>query len=454
MKRFRLKNNDKRVQGSRRASLLLRLGGLGVGLCWSLAALGAPDLAGIEPNVFRILTRTETTAGSGTGFWIRGASALVTNRHVVDGISDIVVVAREGGELKLLPVVVLHSSATHDIAVLSVPGLTPPPGLLLAPIGEVAKGQPVWAVGYPQAADRGRVDRNAAETTLTAGIVNRMLQQPWGESGPALWLIQHDAKTSHGNSGSPLLDTCGYVLGVNTQIEQAELAPVAYNYALGIAELRQLLDGWGIGHRDADEPCNTGGVDTAGNEPLAWWLGGLAAALAGLALLLVLLRGSRERVVHVVESYSRYRRRTQALAEILTGEQDVKTVHHPFAPKPVYEVVTLTLQQEGKILCLLRCPPNRPYECVIGRSAAWCDQVIDENTVSRRHIRVRWEPRYSEWLVEDLESSNGTRLDGRALRPYAPVPLASGAVLTLGGVKLTVESGFEGGKRPAIGADC
>ncbi|MFO1371679.1 MAG: trypsin-like peptidase domain-containing protein [Candidatus Competibacteraceae bacterium] len=441
-----MNNNGNGVLGLRRLMLFIRLGGLGLGLCWSLLVAGAPDLAGIEPNVFRILTRTETTSGSGTGFWIRGASVLVTNRHVVDGIRDIVVVAREGDELKLLPAMVLHSSATHDLAVLAVPGLSPPPGLPLAPAGEVSKGQAVWTVGYPQAADRGRADRNAAEATLTAGIVNRMLQQPWGEAGPALWLIQHDAKTSHGNSGSPLLDTCGHVLGVNTQIERAESAPVAYNYALGATELRQLLDGWEISHRDADKACVVDRGEAAEDERLTWWLGGLAASLAGLALLLVLLRGSRERVVHIVESYSRYRRRTQAPMELPWGSQDVDTIGHPVGSRlPAHEVVTLILRQEDRVLCVLRCLPHRAYECVIGRSAAWCDQVIDNETVSRRHVRLHWEPHRSQWLVEDLESSNGTRLNGRSLRPYTPTSLTSGAVVMLGGLKLTVEYGYEGG---------
>ena len=66
----------------------------------------------------------------------------------------------------------------------------------------------------------------------------------------------------------------------------------------------------------------------------------------------------------------------------------------------------------------------------IGRSDALCQLVINDDSVSRRHARLLY--RHGGVLLEDLDSLNGTHLDGDRLEPYAPVQLTSGAVVALG----------------------
>ncbi len=66
----------------------------------------------------------------------------------------------------------------------------------------------------------------------------------------------------------------------------------------------------------------------------------------------------------------------------------------------------------------------------IGRSNAICQIVIDDESVSRQHARLLYE--HGRILLEDLNSSNGTDLDGDRLVPYSPVRLTSGAVVALG----------------------
>lgn len=66
----------------------------------------------------------------------------------------------------------------------------------------------------------------------------------------------------------------------------------------------------------------------------------------------------------------------------------------------------------------------------IGRSNAICQIVIDDESVSRQHARLLYE--HGRILLEDLNSSNGTDLDGERLTPYSPVSLTSGAVVALG----------------------
>ncbi len=71
---------------------------------------------------------------------------------------------------------------------------------------------------------------------------------------------------------------------------------------------------------------------------------------------------------------------------------------------------------------------------VVGRHPALCDRVIDDPSVSRRHMRIGMAE--GKPYVEDLNSLNGTLLDGEEVPQFQPVPLAAGQELTLGRVVL------------------
>jgi predicted component of type VI protein secretion system len=73
---------------------------------------------------------------------------------------------------------------------------------------------------------------------------------------------------------------------------------------------------------------------------------------------------------------------------------------------------------------------------VIGRHPALCDRVIDDPSVSRRHLRIGMAE--GKPYVEDLNSLNGTLLDGAEVPQFEPVPLAAEQELTLGRVVLEV----------------
>lgn len=147
-------------------------------------------------------------AAEGSGFVIDTAGHIVTNQHVVDG-ADSVTVRFPGGRTAKARIV--GTDASTDIAVLDVDV----PSSQLHPLrfGSSAKlevGQDVAAIGSPF----------GLPGTMTAGIVsavNRTITAPNGYSISGA--IQTDAPINHGNSGGPLLDTSGAVIGVNAQIE-------------------------------------------------------------------------------------------------------------------------------------------------------------------------------------------------------------------------------------------
>ena len=73
---------------------------------------------------------------------------------------------------------------------------------------------------------------------------------------------------------------------------------------------------------------------------------------------------------------------------------------------------------------------------VVGRHPALCDRVIEDPSVSRRHMRIGMAE--GKPYVEDLNSLNGTLLDGEEVPQFQPVPLAAGQELTLGRAMLEV----------------
>lgn len=69
----------------------------------------------------------------------------------------------------------------------------------------------------------------------------------------------------------------------------------------------------------------------------------------------------------------------------------------------------------------------------VGRAAA-CDVVVDDDSVSARHARLEYEQ--GTWRITDLQSVNGTAVEGVKLSPDVPTPLPYGATVRLGGVRL------------------
>jgi S1-C subfamily serine protease len=155
-------------------------------------------------------TTAETQQALGSGFVIDKAGHIVTNYHVVQGAQR-VLVSFSNNE-RLAAQIVGRDPAT-DVAVLQVKAqsraLTP---LELGNSDAVRVGDSVVAIGNPLGEDR----------SITAGIVSALQRRIFAPNGaPIDNVIQTDAALNHGNSGGPLLNTRGRVIGVNSQIQTA-----------------------------------------------------------------------------------------------------------------------------------------------------------------------------------------------------------------------------------------
>ena len=147
----------------------------------------------------------------GSGFVVDKAGHVVTNYHVVQGAKQIRVSFSNGASMKAT---VVGTDPSSDLAVLKIDAssraLTPLP---LGNSDAMQVGDPVVAIGNPFGLDR----------TVTAGIVSAIQRAITAPNGYTIdHVIQTDAAINHGNSGGPLLNGRGEVIGVNSQIETGD----------------------------------------------------------------------------------------------------------------------------------------------------------------------------------------------------------------------------------------
>ena len=143
--------------------------------------------------------------GSGSGFVISSDGYVVTNHHVISDALDIHVITAEGEKLKAA---LKGSDPSTDIAVLKINGLKLP-ALSFAPSDGLKVGQIAIAIGNPY----------GFQSTVTTGVVSALGRTLRSQTGRLIDdVIQTDAALNPGNSGGPLVNSNGQVIGVNTAI--------------------------------------------------------------------------------------------------------------------------------------------------------------------------------------------------------------------------------------------
>jgi S1-C subfamily serine protease len=153
---------------------------------------------------------------TGSGIVLDRSGLILTNDHVVSGAATITVSFGASGD-DTRPARLVGEDPSTDLAVLKVD----PVGLALRPLAlansdAVAVGDAAFAIGSPYGLDR----------TLTSGVVSALGRQIGAPNGATIaHVIQTDAALNPGNSGGPLLNAAGQVIGVNSQIEDGQADP-------------------------------------------------------------------------------------------------------------------------------------------------------------------------------------------------------------------------------------
>jgi S1-C subfamily serine protease len=169
-----------------------------------------------------VLIDTPTARGSG---FFATPDTVVTNAHVVEGNSSVTLKMSDGSSVQAR---VVRSEPTVDLAIVRV--TTPRAGQATLPLASIATaraGQEVIAIGSPL---------GLLQNTVTRGIVSGI------RNAGGVMLIQTDAAINRGNSGGPLLDRYGRVIGVTT-LKMAPAGAESLAFAVAADHARPLLEG-------------------------------------------------------------------------------------------------------------------------------------------------------------------------------------------------------------------
>ncbi|WP_456385729.1 trypsin-like peptidase domain-containing protein [Profundibacter sp.] len=398
-----------------------------------------------DRSIGRVIVKLSKGTGFGTGFvvgTVPGSSDLyfVTNQHVAEMASKFVIGFGLKDRVAVFTATVVVKSKGHDMAVLrlKVDGTQnyTPPALVLAR-REIEKGEQAYAIGYPAVADNAVADWTSPdgfETTLTVGRVSRVTNGNWENQDTPIEIVQHTASISGGNSGGPLLDICGRVIGVNTAfaVKGNDTYLASSSNSLG-----NFLRDAGIKYTSRSAPCrpnegaanpstgaqpdtsNTGTASGGGDLPI-WGIVLIALALVGAIAFGVFTMTSSKNKSGVQDSL-----------------EDDPSMQQAHGGSSIALRLAISLP-DGNRTSLAITKSMLKSGAVLGRAGS-ADLAIDGGKISRQHAKIYQDGR--KLMVMDMGSTNGTKLNGKPLRPHQPTQINSSSRLELGSVKIKLSRG-------------
>lgn len=206
--------------------------------------------AKVLPSVVQVNVTTRQGEAIGSGVILTSDGKILTNAHVVSGSVGAATITLSDGTKYQADV--LGSDTKVDIAVLQAQGAS---GLTAAALGDSSKlqvGEQVVAIGSP----------GGLQNTVTSGIVSALNRQlsdisggeqgtPFGQTanrtsaGPSYTAIQTDASINQGNSGGPLVDMNGQVIGINSALyspSSTSAGSVGIGFAIPINDAKTIID--------------------------------------------------------------------------------------------------------------------------------------------------------------------------------------------------------------------
>jgi S1-C subfamily serine protease len=208
----------------------------------------------VSPSVVSVFARTnprnllkpgqeESDVQTGTGIVWDAAGHVITNYHVIKGTDEFAAHLASG---ESVPVRVIGTAPNYDIAVLQLERTqTPPRPIAIGNSADLQVGQSAFAIGNPY----------GLEQTMTAGIISALRRtMPTAEGHEISGGIQTDAPLNPGNSGGPLLDSAGRLIGVTSMIISGSGASAGVGIAIPVD----------VVNRVAAQLISTGHVPTPG----------------------------------------------------------------------------------------------------------------------------------------------------------------------------------------------
>jgi hypothetical protein len=369
----------------------------------------------------------------GTGFFIgkegEDPEYMITNHHVVEdflenGNGQYINVVVDGVEtlakVKLrvyfdendyVEAYVEDYNATKDIALLRLESPTDKrkPIALCSPTEDMI-GSTIYCVGFPGSADNFYVDTISSwgkeDATVTTGTISRFLTT----SGTGVKSIQTDAVIQHGNSGGPMVNGNGSVIGINTYSVDSDDGE-SHNYAVSIDEAISMLNNNNVPYYME----KTSG-SLLENKPL------LIGIAAGVLVIIVII----------------------ILVVVMSGKKKSEAPQPAAAPVQPLQAADISVPpvqtRRGMVRSLSPQHNGQSFDVdrngiLIGRDRANCRIAYNEGTpgVSSRHCSITFDEASGEFLLTDLRSTYGTFLmNGQKLEPNVPYHLRAGESFYVG----------------------
>jgi hypothetical protein len=414
-------------------------------------------------QIFVLESAKPFRSSSGTGFVINSQGYVGTNNHVIkdamlkDEGKLRVYVNPEGTTVNLVTALtkpnatVVWQSGSLDMAIVKIDDdvLFGIKGLILTSVLP-ERGENVTALGYPGAANNNEFNTNdkTSNATFTKGVLSRTYQGAWKGKNVPLSIVQHSAEISWGNSGGPLVDECGRVIGVNTQLSlkgkaflptkkgmvTLETPAAGVYYASQITELIKELDRRHINYTFSQDKClSAGDIQDEFRTTLITVVAVVALGFMSLGILMVIfLRKPRQQVVHAIENVSRRFSRKASDPQPMTPA--ASSVSSATAPSLILDGRDGDTGRQYRIV--ISGHDMARGSVVIGRDPGVAQVVIDHPEVSRAHAMLFWQD--GCYRITDNESTNGTRLNNQDIYRSQQLQLRNGDKLEFGTLDLRV----------------
>ncbi len=335
---------------------------------------------------------------------------------------------------------IVEVSGPQDLAILKITRDNGSPDTPLRPVpifkDPPDQGATVASFGFPGVADiatERRLNKEFYLSSMTTGVVGRVtvsstFAYPKPIPGHTVQVIQHDASIAGGNSGGPLVNACAGVVGVNTQSLGLSSESRRVYQASTSNELLDLIERTNLKIQPITTACNGTIATVSGINAIS------GSGQLSTAVLIMIVLGTLTVVSGGLFAYGRSRssgsssRSSSGRSSRGSGRSWGKS------SKPVVNVMLRGPNGTGKAVGVTR--KQLESGAIIGRSSK-ADIIIEDPRVSGQHATLSLRDR--KLRIKDLNSSNGTKVDGQKVPGGGSVTLSSRSTVQIGDSSFTVK---------------
>lgn len=376
-----------------------------------------------EPNTFRVIVPLNTEGlSSGTGFVINKEGYVITNNHVIKGNKGIFLVKNKFEQYKKVKLIKTYPK--HDIAILKIQNYSKETFLKLQKPKTITKGLKIFPLGFPGGADT--LEGITFNPTLNAGIISKIDIATRGSFPPNYKLIQIDAAINHGNSGGPLLSKNGTVVGINTLGKDGTQGIF---WAIHVEELIKVLKQNNIAYTIDDRD-----IGETNNMKMIW----IVLALFSLIIIIAIAYMTKIKNSRVgVQREDLSKIINDKIQEKIYKDNNVEDISLDVSNDESIEsdkTRMMSISIISKDASLPEINNMSQQEMILGRSPS-SDIIIKNQSISNQHLKLIMQGNIVK--LTDLNSTNGTYIDGNKLQPNKEYILESGQKLVIGSEEVT-----------------